>query len=98
LSLVLDHALLEDQRVGRVDDHQPLQAIGMLQRRRPGDRAAPIVADEGEASDPERVGEREQVLDDARGFIGFQLLRPVGAGKAALIGATTRKSAASALS
>ena len=48
---VLDQRLLEDPRVGRVDDGEPLDARIAAQRRRPGDRAAPIVADQREAVD-----------------------------------------------
>ena len=66
LGRILDQALLEDQGMRRVDDDQPGDPVGMAQRRQPGDRAAPIVADQGEAlevrarrrarSDPRRSG------------------------------------------
>ena len=66
LGRVLDQALLEDERMRRVDDDEALDPVGMAQRRQPGDRAAPIVADQGEAlrararrrarSDPRRSG------------------------------------------
>ena len=46
LVLVLDQALLEDDRVGRVDDRQPGQAGIAAQRRAPRDRAAPVMADQ----------------------------------------------------
>ena len=86
LGRVLDQALLEDERVRRVDDDQALDPVGMAQRRQPGDRAAPIVADQGEAAEPERVGERDQVLDDAVGLVVLDALGLVRAAEAALVG------------
>ena len=47
---VLDQALLEDHRMRRVDDGQPRQPRIAAQRRGPGDRAAPVVADQREPS------------------------------------------------
>ena len=47
---------------------------GWRKRRQPGDRAAPIVADQGEALEPERVGERDQILDDPVGPVVLDAL------------------------
>ena len=71
---------------GRIDDREPLDARIAAERRRPGDRAAPIVADQREAIDAQRVGERENVGDQRVGGIGRDLLRPVGAAEAAQVG------------
>ena len=100
---VVDQALLEDQRMRRVDDDQPGDAVGMAQRRQPGDRAAPVVADQREALELQRVGERDQVLDDPVGLVVLDALGLVGAarsragrarrrdGRAARSGATARQ-------
>ena len=82
---ILDQALLEDQGMGRVDDHEALDPVRMAQRREPGDGAAPIVADQGEASDLERVGERDQVLDDPVRPVVLDVLRLVRSAEAALV-------------
>src|SRR3546814_17040699 len=60
LRLVLDHGLLEDERMRRVGDHQPLDARRVGQRRQPGYCPAPVVAEEREALDPERLSERHK--------------------------------------
>ena len=62
------------------------QARVAAQRRQPGDRAAPVVADQREALEPERLGEREHVLDQPVGPVILDVLRPVRAGEAALVG------------
>ena len=56
------------------------------QRRRPGDRAAPVVADQREALDAQRVGQREDVVDQRVGR--DRPRRPAAGrpGKAALVG------------
>ena len=86
LVAVIEQRALEDEGVRRVDDHQPLDAGGVLQRRHPGDRAAPIVADQREAVDAVVIGEREQVGDDPVGRVLFDALRLGRAGIAALVG------------
>ena len=52
-------------RMRRIDDRQPRQPRIAAKRRTPGDRSAPVVADQRETFDPQRVGEREDVVDQA---------------------------------
>ena len=70
----------------RIDDRQPRQARIAAQRRAPGYRAAPVVTDERKALDRERIGERENVVDQQLGLVRLDVLRPVGSGEAALVG------------
>ena len=75
---VLDQALLKNHRVRRIDDRQPRQARIAAQRRRPGNRAAPVVADQRKALDAKRVRQREDVGDQRVGLISR---RPPAAGR-----------------
>ena len=77
LGLVLNDRPLEDRRMRRIDDAEPLDPGIAAQRRGPGDRAAPIMPDQREPVDPERIGQREQVGDQRIGGIGGNVLRPV---------------------
>ena len=86
LGRVLDQALLEDERVRRVDDDQALDPVRMAERGQPGDRAAPIVADQSEALQFQRIGQRDQVLEDPVGLVLLDALGLVGGAEAALIG------------
>ena len=57
-----------------------------LDRRRPGDRPAPVVADQREPLQFQRVGQREQVGQQRLGRVGLDLLRPVAVAEPALVG------------
>ena len=67
-SSLLDQALLKDDRMRRIDDGEARQPRIAAQRGAPGDRAAPVVADQRELLDPERIGERENVVDQLVGL------------------------------
>src|SRR3546814_4566727 len=64
----------------RIGDHRARHAARPLgvqsarlaaERNPPGDRPAPVVADDGELADPQRIGERENVGDQlVRGIVG----------------------------
>ena len=82
---IVDQALLEDQRMGRVDDDQPLQPVRVAQSREPGDGAAPVVANQSEAVQLQMVGEREQILDDPIGPVMLDAERLVRGAEAALV-------------
>jgi hypothetical protein len=43
----LAQALEEADRMGRIQDHQPLDALGVLHGQQPGQRAAPVVPGDG---------------------------------------------------
>jgi hypothetical protein len=49
--------------VRRVDDCQLLEPLVAALGRQPGDRTAPIMADQRETVQPERIGKREDVVD-----------------------------------
>ena len=70
----------------RVDDRKTREPRVAAQRCAPGDRSAPVVADQCEALDVERIGERENIVDQLVGLVRLQLLWAVGSGKAALVG------------
>ena len=82
---VVEQRALKDERVRRVDDHQPRDPLRVLQCRHPRDRAAPVMADQRKAIDPEMIGEREHIRhEDGRSII-FHPVRLGGSGIAALI-------------
>jgi len=83
---ILDQALLEDPGVRRVDDREPGQPLGPFQRRRPGDRTTPVMADQSESLEAQRIRQVEYVVDEHFGPVRLFVLRPVGTAKAALIG------------
>jgi hypothetical protein len=56
LGLVVNEGTLEDQGMRRIDHHKTGDPPGMAQRRQPGGRPAPVMADQGEALDFQRVG------------------------------------------
>ena len=45
---IIEQRFLENERVRRVDDAQPGDPVRMLERRRPGDGAAPVMSHQGE--------------------------------------------------
>ncbi len=57
----------------------------------PGDRAAPVVTDDGESLDPQRIGEQEHIAHQLVGRIGFHLLRLGRPAIAALVGRDAAK-------
>src|SRR3546814_8284934 len=61
---IVEQCFLEEERMRRVGDDQPRDAVRVLERGHPRDRTTPIVAGQSEAIDPEMVGEREHVGDD----------------------------------
>src|SRR5690349_19246474 len=63
LALAFDQALLENDRVGRIDDGEPSEAWIAPHRSRPADCAAPIVTDQGEAFEADRVRQGEEIVD-----------------------------------
>ncbi|QYU71245.1 hypothetical protein J4558_01320 [Leptolyngbya sp. 15MV] len=77
LLLIGVEQLLEDRRMRRVGDHRAHHAPVHLpgQGRAPGDRAAPVVADDREPVDAQRIGEQEHIADQLVGGIGVDLLR-----------------------
>ena len=83
---VFDQALLEDHRMRRVDDRQPRQARIAAQRRAPGDRAAPVVADQRERSSPSASASAKMSSISRSVLYRFDVLRQVRSGKAALVG------------
>src|SRR5258705_1956711 len=85
LSGILDQAHLEDDWVRGVDHRQSDQPGIATQRRRPGNRTAPIMADQSKAFDRERVGESENVTDQCVGRVRLDLLRAVRSREPALI-------------
>src|SRR3546814_14679765 len=67
-----------------VVDHRARDAAGPRRMQPPGlaaerdapcDRPAPVVPDDGELTDAQRIGEREDVGDQLVGGIGFGVLR-----------------------
>ena len=52
----------------------------------PGDRSAPVVADERELLDAERIGERENIVDELARLIFRDIGRPVRSSEAPLVG------------
>jgi len=83
---VFDQALLKDHRMRRVDDCEASQPRIPAKGRAPGDRSAPVVSDERERFDRQRIGERENVVDQRVGIIVGYVLRQVRPGKAPLVG------------
>ena len=83
---ILDQALLEDDRMRRIDDRQPLS------RGSPRSAAVQAIAPpqswptRAKRSMAERIGERENVADQLVGLVVLDILRPVGAREAALVG------------
>ena len=68
-----------------IDDCQPCQPEIGPKRGTPGDRSTPIVADQVETFEGQRIGERKDIVDQGVGLVGADVLRPVGSSKAALI-------------
>src|SRR3546814_20037454 len=75
---------LKDAGMRRVGAHRARDAAGprrmqptrlAAERDAPSDRPAPVVPDDGELTDAQRIGEREDVGDQLVGGIGFGVLR-----------------------
>ena len=62
-------------RVGRVQDGQPLDDFRAAVRGHPGDRAAPVVADNGRPVTAKRANKRSEILDKGREVIRPSLVR-----------------------
>jgi hypothetical protein len=76
----------EGRRVRRIDDHQVLQALRMLDREIPGHRAAPIVGDQRLERAAELVDQGGDVGDQVLGAVGLDLGRRRRAGVPAQVG------------
>src|SRR3546814_14960541 len=63
---IVEQCFLEEERMRRVGDDQPRDAVRVLERGHPRDRTTPIVAGPSEAIDHEMVGEGEQVRSEER--------------------------------
>ena len=63
--------------MGRIDDDQPLEPLGVRDGERPGDDAAPVVADEHEPLAAEMIGEGAEILDHVRDPVLRELRRLV---------------------
>ncbi len=61
----------------RIGDHRAGDAGALAHERdAPGNRAAPIVAEDGELPDAQSIGELEHIADQLVGRIVFNALRP----------------------
>ena len=76
-----------ERGVRRIGDHCRGDPPGPLatQRHAPSNRAAPVVADDGEAIHAERIGELEHVADQLVGRVSLDLLRLGRSAIAALV-------------
>ena len=72
-----EQQLLEDRGVRRIgDDAARDTAIHLpAQRNPPGDRAAPVVADNGECLHAQRIGQLENIADQLVRAVGIHILR-----------------------
>jgi hypothetical protein len=87
---IVEQRTLEDQRVRGVGDDQSRDPARMPQRRRPRDRAAPVVAGQREPVPAQRIGQRQHVGDQPVDPVVRLVRRLGGAGVAALIGGGDR--------
>ena len=71
----------------RLVDPQVLPA----QRHAPGERAAPVMADNAETADPQRIGQQEDIADQLVRRVGLHRLRLRRAAIAALVGRDAAK-------
>ena len=73
----------KQHRMRRIGDHRAGHPPAHLPHNRhpPGQRAAPIVADDRELFDPQRIGQQEHVADQ---FVGGIILDPERLGRAAI--------------
>ncbi len=74
---VLRHRLQPDGRMRRIEDRQPFQPPGMLGRRPPGHRGAPVVTHQAEPVETAGVGQGDHVPGQGVQPVGADALRLV---------------------